>query len=437
MIRFVLTFFTILFAVTGFCSDSNKQQKPNVLFIAIDDLNDWIEPLGVHPQAKTPNLDKFCQSAMLFDNAVCAAPICCPSRSAILSGFMPQTTGVYGNGTNMLYSPVVMEHATLPEYFTQHGYYTLSNGKVFHKHGSKIGTDFGHWAFNEHARARRYVPNNADPKFVTSSGSGIINGEMKPEYKAKAKLRWGPTKCDFEGMVDTKVARWGSEKLNQKWEQPFFMALGFIKPHLPWFVPKEFFDMYGLDTLITPDLYEKDLDDIRTPEEKKAFKPSPEYLWVKKHGLEKEATRAYLASTTFVDRCVGIVLEALDKSGLADNTIVVIWGDHGYHLGEKQRYMKNTTWNEAVKMPFIVKLPNMKEALHCERTVSLIDIYPTLIELCGLPQKELDGTDFSHLLKNPKGKWEHPGITVSANGTSVMGERFHFCQQLTQLVDFQ
>lgn len=406
--------------------------RPNVLFISVDDLNDWIGPLGGHPQVQTPNLDKFCEGgAMIFKNAVCAAPICGPSRSAVLSGFMPSTSGVYGNSSNMIFADIVKTHATLPEYFTKNGYYTLSNGKIFHKHGiDGKYTDFGQWAWDEHARARRYVGNGADKNKVTSGSSGIINGVKKPEYKGKAKLSWGPTTCGFEGMVDYKVAAWTEEMLQRDFEKPFLMAPGIIKPHLPWYVPQEFFDLYDLDSIQVPEVKDDDLADIMTPNGKPAFKPSGEYEWIKKQGLEKEAVRAYLASISFADACLGKIFQALENSPYADNTIVVVWGDHGWHLGEKQRFLKNTTWAEAARTPLIVKMPGMTRPRVCERTVSLIDIYPTLIRLCGLPEKELDGLDFSPLLKNPKAAWPRPGITVTAAGTSVMGERWHYAQQL-------
>lgn len=409
-------------------ADEPSLSKPNVLFIAIDDLNDWIGPLDGNPQAKTPNLDRFlAEGAMLFPNAVCPAPVCGPSRSAILSGFMPHRTGIYGNGHNMIYSDIVRTHATLPEYFSKHGYHTLSNGKIFHKHATEHGTDFGHWAFDEHARARRGVKDNPHPKKLTGSKAGVINGKKSPEFKDKSsKLSWGPTKKPFEETVDYLVADWAKQQLTRQHDKPFFMAAGIIKPHLPWYVPQEFFDQYDLDSIEVPEVNPQDLDDILKPDGKPAYRPSPEYLWVKQHGLEKEATRAYLANVTYADACLGIILKALDESEYANNTIVVIWGDHGWHLGEKQRYLKNTLWSEAAKVPFLIRIPEMKNSATCDRTVNLIDLYPTLIQLCGLPAKELDGKDFSPLLTTPDMDWDRPGVTVSEQGTSVMTERWHY-----------
>jgi len=406
----------------------SAQKQPNVLFIAIDDINDWVEPLEGNKQAITPNMNKFTESAMVFKNAVCAAPICGPSRSAILSGFMPSTSGVYGNAQNMIYSEVVKKNATLPEYFSKNGYYTLANGKIFHKHGAEYGTDFGHWAFDEFARARRYEKDPVDKKQYTASKSGIINGEKKPEFQAKnSKLSWGPTTDSFEETVDYKVADWARTQLQKDFEKPFFMGVGFIKPHLPWIVPKEFFDMYDVNEIVPPIVPEDDLDDILTPQGKKTFQPSGEYKWIKKQGLEKEATRAYLANISYVDACLGVVMDALEKSGHADNTIVVIWGDHGWHLGEKQRYLKNTTFLEAVKTPLFVRLPGMKKAEVVDQNVSLLDLYPTLVSLCGLPEKPaIEGHDFSKILKNPTSKWEYPGVTVTNDGTSVLNGKWHY-----------
>lgn len=422
-------------SLLGLSFSGHAANQPNVLFIAIDDINDWIGPLGGHPQAQTPHLDRFCeQGATIFRNGVCAAPICGPSRSAVLSGFMPNRTGVYGNASNIVYTEIGKTHAMMPEYFSKHGYYTLSNGKVFHKHGSVNNTtDFGHWAYDEHARARKGVKDNPDKTKFTSSGSGMINGVVKPEFKAKkSKLSWGPTAKPFEETVDYRVADWACNQLDREYENPFFMAVGIIKPHLPWIVPQQFFDMYDLDTIQAPQVNEHDLEDILNPNGKQLHQPSGEYQWVKKHGLEKAATRAYLANISYADACLGMMFDALEKSEYADNTIVVIWGDHGWHLGEKQRYLKNTLWSETAKVPFMVRLPGMKkQAIYCDRTVSLIDIYPTLIALCGLPEKELDGHDFSALLKDPNGEWKYPGVTVSSGGTSVMGERWHYVSNLS------
>ena len=422
----------LLFCV--YTKAQNKKEQPNILFIAIDDINDWVSPLRGNTQAITPSMDKFTkQGAVVFKNAVCAAPICGPSRSSLLSGFLPSTSGVYGNAHNMLYSDIVKENATLPEYFSKNGYHTLANGKIFHKHGTANGTDFGHWAFNEFARARRYNNDPVDKTKYTSSKAGIINGVKNENFKNKnAKLSWGPTTDPFKETVDYMVADWARSQLKRDFDKPFFMGVGFIKPHLPWIVPQEFFDLYKLDEIVPPVVNETDLDDILTPDGNKAYKPTGEYKWVKKHGLEKDATRAYLASISYVDACLGMVVDALEQSKYANNTIVVVWGDHGWHLGEKQRYLKNTTWLEAVKTPLFVRVPGLKKAIVVDKNVSLIDLYPTLIELSGLPKKEnLDGHSFASLIDNPQAKWDYPGITITQDGTSVLLGKWHYMITVT------
>lgn len=432
--RYNLVFILAIFFSSNTFAQS-KRKQPNVLFIAIDDINDWIGPLEGNKQAITPNMDKFyTNGAMVFKNAVCAAPICGPSRSAILSGFLPSTSGIYGNAHDMTFSDVVKKNATLPEYFSKNGYHTLSNGKIFHKHGTKNGlTDFGAWAYDEFSRGRRYNNDRADSKKVTSGKAGIINGVKNLDFKeSNCKLSWGPTKDNFEETVDYAVADWAKNQLQRDFDKPFFMSVGFIKPHLPWFVPKEFFDMYSLDGLKAPVVDENDLDDILNKKGVQAFKATDEYKWIKKHGLEKDATRAYLASISFADKCLGMVLDALEKSGHADNTIVMLWGDHGWHLGEKMRYKKSTLWAEVVHTPLLVKLPEMKKGELNDKPVSLLDMYPTLVRLCDLPKKKhIEGRDFSELLKNPKSDWDYPGITVSSDGASVMTPKLHYINYLS------
>ncbi|MGJ8642127.1 MAG: sulfatase [Luteolibacter sp.] len=413
-------------------------ERPNVLFVSIDDLNDWIRPMGGHPQAKTPNLDKlYKQGAVVFQNAVCAAPVCCPSRSALLSGAMPSSTGVYGNEINMLDSDYVKNHMTMPEYFSKNGYQTISTGKIFHKHATEEGADWGQWAFDTFQRAEGGL--TPIKKQLTHQKLGIVNGEKAvgpPPTNSWGALSWGPTVEPFEETVDYVSVAWGKEQLEKNWEKPFFMAIGISHPHLPWYVPQEFFDLYDLDTLTTPEIKEDDLYDIKKPNGQPGAKPAADYLWVKANGIEKEATRAYLASVSYADACLGVLLDGLEKSQYKDNTIIVIWGDHGYHLGEKLRYQKSTLWREAVRMPLIVRLPGMDVPVECQRPVSLIDLYPTLIELCGLPKKELDGHDFSPLLKNPGMKWERPGITVGMQGTSVLTEDHHYLENLSGVREF-
>jgi len=421
---------TLLILATLWFTLSNLAQnnQPNVLMIAIDDLNDWVGVYGGHPQAKTPNIDKFAEKAMVFRNASCPGPVCGPSRSALLSGFMPATTGIYGNSNNMLDSKIVQTHATLPEYFSKNGYLTISSGKIFHKHTTKNGVDNGHWAFDVWKKEQGRLRINQE-KFY-SRNQGIIKGKEidHPKYteKAGSPFEFGPTLAGKEEMKDYKTSLWFVEKLQQDYEKPFFMSVGISKPHLPFIVPQEYFDMYGLDTLKIPDYRLDDLEDIVDHNGKKKFKPHPDFLWCTHYCVHKEAVQAYLASGTFADDCVCVVLNALAKSKYADNTIVLIWGDHGWHLGEKLKFRKASLWKEATQLPLIVYVPGMVKTQECFRNVNLIDIYPTLIDLCGLPEKDLDGKSIKPLLENPDNEWTPTVTTMNKGNHSVMAEKWHY-----------
>lgn len=433
--RFV--FFLFLIAI-GHVHALPAAERPNVLFVSVDDVNDWVGPLKGHPQAKTPNLDQFCKNgSMVFQNAACPAPVCCPSRSALLSGFMPHHTGVYGNVSNILDSEMIQTHATLPEYFSKYGYHSLSTGKIFHKHATKTGADWGQWAFDtfRHTTHENW-PNKTR---LTHQGLGLVNGEKAkgppPKYSWGA-LSWGPSKEPLEETMDYTTADWARQQLGKKSDQPFFMAIGISKPHLPWVVPQQFFDMYDLETLQTAEIREDDLDDVKKPNGTPNYKPQPDYEWVIENDILKEATRAYLASVSYADACLGVIFEALEQSEHADNTIVVIWGDHGYHLGEKLRFQKSTLWRESVRTPLVIRTPGMDGEVSCARVVNLIDIYPTLIELCGLPAKKLDGRDLSPLLKDPTIAWDHPSVMVAEYGTSVISENWHYCETKSRVAEF-
>jgi arylsulfatase A-like enzyme len=411
----------------------------NVLLIAVDDMNDWGGAFGGAPQARsaTPRLDKWAASgSVVFQQANCAGPICCPSRSALLSGFMPNRSGVYANSHNMLDSELVRAHLTLPEYFSKHGYRTLSTGKVFHKHTG----DEGHWAFDEWEPSRHGRGGRADKTRMTSRNSNCIDGKPAPfdavvsegdeggEGEGTA-LAWGPTMGPKEEGKDWLAAEWAAAQLAKVRDKPFFLALGISKPHLPWFVPQEYFDRHPLDAIKLPQFRLDDLDDILNAQGQAKFRPTSDFQFLQKDpALFKGAVRAYLAAASYADDCVGHVLDALQKSAARDNTLIVIWGDHGWHLGEKLRLRKSTLWAESTRMPLTIRVPGMTSRQDCPRLVNLIDLYPTLIELCGLPKKPgLDGRSFAPLLRDPKAQWPHPSITVNGEGNaSVRDERWYF-----------
>ncbi len=416
---------SLLFAtIPGFAGD----KKPNILMIAVDDLNDWVGAYGGHPQAKTPNIDRLAQSSMVFRNASCAGPVCGPSRSALLSGFRPSATGAYGNSENMLQSKLVQTHATLPEYFSKHGYKTISSGKIFHKHGTENGADHGHWAFDVWEQDRG--GGGMKPETLYSRNKGILAG--KPIENAKfadgggSEFEWAVTEQGKEATRDYRTAKWFEKQLQENHDKPFFMLAGISKPHLSWVIPQEFYDLHPLDSIVLPEFRSDDLDDLVDAKGRPAFRPEPDFLWVQEYGLHKRAVQAYLAAISYADACIGVMLDALKNSKHADNTIVILWGDHGWHLGEKLRFRKATLWREATQLPLIVSLPGMKERKDCYRNVNLLDLYPSLIELCGLPAKELHGKSFRPLLENPELSWT-PTVTTQDKGNhSVMSEKWHY-----------
>lgn len=424
-----INIFTGLAMLSALNVFGQKKQQPNIIMIAVDDLNDWIGVYGGNPQVRTPNIDKLAQSSVVFRNASCPGPVSGPSRSALLSGFMPATTGIYGNSTNMLNSEIVQTHATLPEYFSKNGYVTISSGKIFHKHTTPNGFDHGQWAFDVWDQEKGEESSVQQDK-AYSCNNGIINGKKieNPQFLCGAvnDMFFGPTKGTLEDTKDYKTAKWFENKLQESYEKPFFMSFGISKPHLPFIVPEEFFNMYGLDTIKVPNYRMDDLDDIVDQSGKKIYKPSESFLWAKHYGLEKEVVRAYMASVSYADACVGVVLDALAKSKYSENTIVILWGDHGWHLGEKLKYGKATLWREATQLPFIFHVPGMSKKQNCYRNVNLIDIYPTLIDLCNLPKKELDGKSIKPLLQNPSKKWTPTVSTLNSGNHSIMSEKWHY-----------
>ena len=379
-----------------------QSPKLNVLFIEIDDLNDWVGVFGGHPQAKTPNMDRLANQAggTVFMQAYCPGSVCCASRSAMLTGMRPSTTGVYGNRNNLKSSPIAAKAVTLPQYFSKHGYHSLSRGKIFHKHPSWIGMDEGQWAFDE------WEP--------TSGGDGLDKANlplnklhMLDGQKANADAKefdWGPTVTTTKQTSDYLTCEWMAKQLDRDFSgKPFFMAVGISKPHLPFHVPQEFFDMHPLDQVQVPEIVPNDLDDILTPRGKKKFGPTEDFLRVQQANQFKQVTQAYLAACSYADHCVGVVLDKLAKSRYANNTIVVVCGDHGWFLGEKLRYRKTDLWQESTRVPLIIRMPGVSEpGMKSNRIVNLLDLYPTLVELCGLPTKEgLDGRSFAGWQKTP------------------------------------
>jgi len=372
-----------------------------VLFIAVDDLNDWIGCLGGHPDVKTPSINRLAQKGVLFTNAHCSAPVCNPSRTSIFTGLYPSTTGVYLNPQPL--RKALPDAITLTEYFMKHGYHAAGCGKLFHHHKEEYPRSWHEYTW--------IAPNT------------------KPDNRPSDwRLDGGPMDISDDEMGDGKVANWAVEQLKKKHTKPFFIGVGIFRPHLDWFAPRKYFDMYPPDTITLPTVNRNDLDDI-PPIGKQLAVSIDDYNTVKKCNQWRKAVAAYLACVSFADAMLGRVLNALEKSPYADNTIVVLWGDHGWHLGEKLHWRKFTLWEEGTRCPLIIVAPGVTTpGRTCNRPVSLIDLYPTLLELCGLPPKEgLDGRGFLPLLRNPQAPWDRPALTTyGCNNHALRSERWRY-----------
>ncbi|HYW78130.1 MAG TPA: sulfatase [Thermoguttaceae bacterium] len=381
------------------------QSRPNVLFIAVDDLNDWTTFLGGYEGVKTPNLDRLARRGTFFTRAYCSAPACNPSRASLLCGIRPSTSGVYYNSNP--WRPQLPDAVTLPQHFMAGGYKVHGGGKIFHG------------GFKDPQSWQVYFDRPGDPMPAVRPVNGIPN---------TAHFDWGPVDVGDEAMADTHVTDFGIEFLRKEHDRPFFLAVGLFRPHLPWYVPEKYFDEYPLGEIVLPEVKADDLDDI-PPAGVRMARPQGDHAAVLAHGQWEKAVRAYLASITYTDGQVGRLLDALDASPHAKNTIVVLWTDHGWHLGEKHHWRKFTLWEEAGRVPLIFIVPGLTTAgTRCERTVSLLDLYPTLADLCGLPVgKHLEGKSLRPLLGDPTAAWDRPVITTHGrNNHSVRSERWRY-----------
>jgi len=400
---------------------AKAQDKPNVLFIVVDDLNDWVGCMKGHPQVKTPNIDKLAANGILFTNAHCQAPICGPSRASVMTGLLPTTTGNYLqlDDTDIKKANEITRNAIfLPDYFEQYGYKTMGTGKLFH-----LG-DNAH-VFDEY---RNDTSNFYGPLPPTRF-------KYDPVWFGKPKgtaTDWGAFPIEDSMMPDVKSANWAVEKLMTKQDKPFFLAVGFVRPHVPWYVPQKWFDKFPVNDIQTPPYLKSDMDDIPLMGQRVAdFPAMPTTEWMIETNQWKDAVQAYIACINFADAQVGKLLDALEKSPHAKNTIVVLWSDHGYHMGEKNRFGKQALWQRSTKSVLIIKKPGVMKSDVCNNPVQLIDIYPTLNALCGLPVNKMnEGHSLVPLLNNPAStRWNHIAITSYGKGNvSVTSSKFQLIE---------
>lgn len=438
--------------------------KPNVVFIICDDLNDYVEGFGGHPQAVTPNLARLAGSGVRFTQAHCTIPICGPSRASLFTGIYPHHSGCYGF-TEWHRYPVLRNSRTLMDHFRANGYHTLGTGKIMHhrlvkSEWAEYGNPAGYGPFAHDGTTNQPHPDTPAPYreigAVDGSFGPLVSLEGRTTVEGKP-LRWriGGRKAPQELVVrspadhdrtpDEKNGDWAVRRLGELAAapagQPFFLAVGFIRPHTPLIVPKRFFDMFPVDEIDLPAILDGDRADtfahtIRgLPEGREPDSIRTEDMGtrlfrelVKSYPSRDEALRhfmqAYLASVASVDEQIGRVLDALEANGQRQNTIIVLTSDHGWGMGEKDYLYKNSLWQEATRVPLIVVDPRIASAgKACSRPVSLIDIYPTLVDLCGLTGDtrknetghRLDGHSLRPLLDNPEaGGWTGPAEALTA-----------------------
>ena len=397
-------------------------QTPDVLFIAVDDLNDWAGPLGGNPQAKTPNIDRLAQRGMVFTNAHAAAPGCNPSRTALMTGVRPSTSGVYNNAHDWRLAKTLEGVPTIPRHFRDHGYDARGAGKIFHAHSLN---PLGFEGYNDpngwdefYPAITRQLPAEVRPSRWPIRGSEKFYG---------GAFDWAPVAVEEWAMGDAQVVAWAEKQLARKRSKPRFLAVGIYRPHIPWYVPQKYFDLYPLEDIVLPKTIAGDLHDI--PDAGKAFARRHWQQWVVENNEWKRAVQGYLASMTFADAMVGRLLDALRRSGREKRTIVVLWSDHGYHLGHKEHWEKFALWEQATRVPLIIRAPGLTKAgTSSAEPVSLMDVYPTLCALTGLSIPEhVEGHSLAPLLKNPSSKWEHVALsTHELNNHAVRDRRYRY-----------
>lgn len=381
--------------LTALAAQASEKKPMNVLFLAIDDLNTWLlsETHRYGGKVSVPNIQKLADEGVLFMRNYCASPKCSPSRTAVLSGVAPWVSGVYQNSQTPSNSPALKGAFELRRHFQDNGYYVVSSGKI--GHGWKSG-------FKPDAPGSGRGTRDPSPPNAPLSPTG--RGEQD----------WGPIHIPEDEMNDTKQADFAIRELQKKHDKPFFIACGMFHPHMPWFVPQKYLDMYPLDSIVEPPIKEGDLDDVPQRGKELALNRTEVYTRAVEKGVYKNALQGYLASTTYVDTHMGRVLDALAASSYKDNTIVILWSDHGFHVGEKFHWQKGTLWEEGTHSLLMMKVPGMTKPKQVRnQMVSLLDIYPTLNDLCGLPNppQTLSGKSLVPLLKDARHPWDNAAIS--------------------------
>ena len=394
-------------------------EKPNVLFISVDDLNDFTGYAG-HPEVITPNMDRLAARGTWFSRAYCQYPVCGPSRASLMTGLYYHQLDSPKLQVKDSYAKEKAESIgskLLHDYMKGHGYKTMAVGKILHRHLPKESLDMsggrGPWDHNR----------------------GPDGKQVESNWKTSTTLTdWGVYNGEEHEMSDSKAAKWAVARLEETHDKPFMLMVGFLRPHVPWHVPQKYFDMYDRSALTTPPYRVDDLDDVPPAAREVLNKTYPRTEWDKEANQWQHILQSYYASVTFADTKVGEVLDALDASPYRDNTIVVLWSDHGYHLGEKNTFQKHTLWERSARAPMIISLPKSMEAQQSrgetQRVVGLIDLYPTLLDLCGLPPNDkVEGRSLKPLLMDREAQWDYPTLTYRKNGgKTIRDEHYRYIE---------
>ncbi len=391
--KFNPLFLLLLVGITAAGAPAPAKPKLNVLFIAADDLNADLGCYG-HPLVKTPNIDRLASRGVRFDRAYCQYPLCNPSRASLMTGRRPDATHVFNNGPH--FREALPDVVTLPQMFRQNGYYVARVGKMFHVGvPMEIGTDG-----KDDAPSWDHVVN---PRGRDRDDEDSLTN-FTPKRSLGSCLCYQMAEGASEDQTDGKVAAEAIKLLEQNRDRQFFLGVGFYRPHSPHIAPKKFFDLYPFEKIQAAQYPTNDLDDIP----KAATFMDPPHWGISEHE-QREVIRGYYASVSFMDEQVGKVVDALERLHLADKTIIVFWSDHGYLLGLHGQWMKWLLFEGSARVPLIMAGPGISKGKTSPRMVELLDMFPTLADVCGLkPPAGLEGKSLKPLLQKPDAKWDSP-----------------------------
>ena len=394
-----------LAAAVPFVGCTGARSKPNVLFIAIDDLNDWVGFLHGHPDTRTPNMDALAGRSVVFTNAHCNAPTCGGSRTAIMTGRAPYVTGIFNN--HQPFRPTYPDIVTLPQQFIRNGYRVVMGGKIFHISDPQSEPEVFDF----------------EGEILEVSAQGRAAG-----FDSPIRHKWGPVDVPTDQMVDAQLADQAATLLGSKQEQPFFLGVGLYAPHFPWFAPIEYFASFPPAEVALPIVKQGDIMDV--PRRGKWLGFGLRYHRpIVESGQWTYAVSSYLSCINFLDAMLGRMFDALAQGPNADDTIVVLWSDHGFLLGEKNHWTKFVLWERATRVPLLIYDPRFPTlGSECDRPVSLVDLYPTLLELCDLPaSNDASGTSLVPLMEDTERPWERPVLTSNSAVThAVRSERWRY-----------